>query len=903
MSTDIQTRKAIYVLSTHWDREWYESFQYYRFRLVQLLDRVLDGLEDGRLKGPFTTDGQAIILEDYLEIRPEREEQIKRFAKEGKLVIGPWYVLPDEFLISGESHIRNIRQGRETARSYGTEPSNAGFICDLFGHISQMPQIFKGFGIETALLWRGLNLFGKRNLVWKGADDTETVAFKFANYGYCDFTFAVRDGDKFEVRFDRDDKEKKLTEYLKSESDNTEIDTLLLFDGGDHQEWDQQLYEVISDRLGKEQDGVEITHGSLDDYAKELLSQRDRITTRFEGELREPGKVFKESSHQIHGVLSSRVWIKQQNTLCQSLLTQWAEPTGILAELALDRSYPHGYLNVAWKTLIQNHPHDSICGCSIDQVHKDMIYRFDQSREIADRITIDATKKVAASIEGDIEDKEVRMTVFNPLTSAYKGTAEFTLEIPEDYPKFGEFFGFEPKPAFRIFDSNGKEVPYQRTSQHADRLRFRIWDAKFPEPYKVHEIGVSLPVEIPATGYQTFTIKPGEENIPTRHPEDKGLAVSERAMENEDLYVRIENNGTLTIKDKRNGEVYSDVLVFEDRADIGDGWFHGVAVNDQKIYSTAAASDVALIENGPMVSTFRIRTTMNIPEDFDFQSMRRSERRVPLVIDSYVSLRPGTDYVEVKTDINNNAKDHRVRMQAATGCSAKTYFTDTPFDVVERDIELDPQNHEYMELQVETVPQQNFCVVNDGKRGLAVISTGLMETCVRDLENKPVALTLYRSTRRTVNTNGEPDGQILGPQSFSYLIKPIVKSFNRRELYRDAQLLEGTLRSVYIVKEDQEIHRQKKALPTSGSLIDVEGDAVVTSFYKAGDGYELRLFNPEPWKIDSTINLGDFATGLKNVEMVDFESNPVGDSKQAIKGNSITISLTKKQIMTLRLTK
>ena len=100
-STTTATKlRAHYVLSTHWDREWYQSFQNFRYQLVRLLDRVIAGLEDGRLRGPFQTDGQAIILEDYLEIRPDRREQLQRLARAGKLVIGPWYVLPDEVLVS-----------------------------------------------------------------------------------------------------------------------------------------------------------------------------------------------------------------------------------------------------------------------------------------------------------------------------------------------------------------------------------------------------------------------------------------------------------------------------------------------------------------------------------------------------------------------------------------------------------------------------------------------------------------------------------------------------------------------------------------------------------------------------------------------------------------------------------
>lgn len=129
-------RNVHYVLSTHWDREWYQTFQNYRYRLVKLFDHLIEGWQDGRLQGPFQTDGQFIILEDYLEIRPERRKQVDQLVREGKFVLGPWYVLPDEFLVSGESLVRNLRMGREKTRAFGVEPSNAGFLCDMFGHNS-----------------------------------------------------------------------------------------------------------------------------------------------------------------------------------------------------------------------------------------------------------------------------------------------------------------------------------------------------------------------------------------------------------------------------------------------------------------------------------------------------------------------------------------------------------------------------------------------------------------------------------------------------------------------------------------------------------------------------------------------------------------------------------------------
>ena len=339
--------RAHYVLSTHWDREWYQTFQNYRYQLVRLLDRVLSALEDGRLVGPFQTDGQAIILEDYLEIRPDRRAQIDRLAQAGKLVIGPWYVLPDEFLVSGESLLRNIRLGRALARFYGTTPSQAGFVCDLFGHNSQMPQIFAGFGIHAGLIWRGLNHIQTRHVRWRGADGTELIAYRFPGGGYCDYTFKVRHAREYRLAPSKERVADDMQNYLEFEAEHTEVDPILLFDGGDHEEWDEGVYNGLLHYRAQGNEDFEVVHTSLDAYLSEVLEQAGRIGTVVEGELREPGRFYDDQQWVIPGVLSSRVWIKQENAACETLLTAWAEPTAVTAYLLADKEIPTGFLDVA----------------------------------------------------------------------------------------------------------------------------------------------------------------------------------------------------------------------------------------------------------------------------------------------------------------------------------------------------------------------------------------------------------------------------------------------------------------------------------------------------------------------------------------------------------------------------
>lgn len=906
-------RTAHYVLSTHWDREWYQNFQDYRSRLVRLLDNILKGMDTGELRGPFQTDGQAILLEDYLEIRPEKRALVEQRAKEGKLVIGPWYVLPDEFLVSGESIIRNIRMGRQIARDYGTEPSKAGFACDLFGQISQLPQLFAGFGIPGGFIWRGINLLGKRHVLWTGADGTVLPCYRFGITGYCTYSFLVRrSADKELYDFDPVKHPKFLSDFVELESNETEVDPILLFDGGDHLEWDPQDYKVLMRAADDRSLPCDIVHSSLDRYLDDMLAQKDKIATRYDGEMREPGLHQAKPDFQwlIPGVLSSRVWIKQANAECENLLCRWAEPFNTLASHLLKREYPAGFLGVAWKWLIQNHPHDSICGCSIDEVHEAMKFRFMQSKQIAERQTTDALMAIGAQITGDIPDNEVRVVLFNPAPRPFQETAEVLLEIPKEWGNFNEFFGYEPKPAFRIYDTDGKEIPYQRIAQRKDRSRYRTWPTRFSAGWDITEVAVSLPVSIPALGYTTLTLREGEktrENPPfnpvaltTRHPDTPGMATSERSMENGHLRVVIGPNGSLTLTDKRSGQTYERLMTYEDIADNGDGWFHGPAVNDQAFTSTASAAEVALVHDGPMLTTFRVRTAFRVPARLDRKDNTRSTEMADLIIDSRISLRPGGERLEVETTVDNNVEDHRLRVLLPSGADTDTYISDTPFDVVERKIALRQDNHVYRELETEAKPQQGFTAVFDKSRGLAVVSTGLYETAIRDRAERTLALTLLRGVSKTPFTLGEPNGQVPGKHSFRYWIVPLTGEPDRATLFAYAGQVAAGLRAVHIRKDDIKRHREFDAtLEATGGLLSVDPPLVLTSVRRVGEATEVRMFNPTDRPARARIRS---ATTVRSAGLVDLESRPRGEAGLKIDQNSnIELPVGPKQIRTVSL--
>ncbi len=895
-------RRAHYVLSTHWDREWYQPFQHYRHRLVHLLDGILDGLLSGELQGPFTCDGQAIILDDYLEVRPERADAVRQLVASGKLIVGPWYVLPDEFLVSGEALIRNLRLGREIARRMGGEPSNAGFVCDIFGHNSQMPQILAGFGIPMAFIWRGVNENGKRLARWVGADGTEVLAYRFESRGYSSYAGAVRGSFEHggELEPDPEEIDERLDAFLTELLQQTETDSVLLFDGGDHQEWDRHAYRVLATRLHAPSSVAEFVHTSLDEFSAEALAQRERVSTVHHGELREPGRWTNDRDSQwlIPGVLSSRMPLKQANAACQALLCHWAEPLATLAAQALHESYPQGFLDVAWRWLLQNQPHDSICGCSIDQVHDDMRYRFSQCQQIGTRLRDESARTLAANVSSPMPEDSLRVVLFNPLPRPVEQIVDLTLQTPSSWATFNEFFGFEPKPAFRICDTTGQELPYQRLSQLMNQPKTRITTVRFPESYLTNDVGVAVPVSLPAMGYTTLTISQDATGAPTRHPQTPNLVSSERSLENEYMSVTVNPNGSIEMLDKRTGVHYERLLTFEDAADIGDGWYHGQAVNDQVVSSTGSAAEVAVVADGPQLGALSVRTQLRLPAEFDWLNMGRGRRYETLALDSRIILRRGARHIEVETKVDNTVQDHRLRVLLPTGASTETFWTDTPFDAVERPIALRTDNHLYRELEVEGKPQQSWSAVWDGARGLAVIAQGLPEVAVRDQCDRPIALTLYRSTRRTVGTAGEPGGQLLQPIVCRYWVAPLASAPDPVELSEMGITINTGVHVVQLTHDDLPKHRPKTTLAPTLSALTLDGAAVLTSLRQVGDAVELRLSNLHTQSERLRIVLGPPLQHLRRATLVDLEGHALG-APWALDGGVCELTLGPKKIVTI----
>ncbi|MFN2128136.1 MAG: glycoside hydrolase family 38 C-terminal domain-containing protein, partial [Anaerolineales bacterium] len=306
------------------------------------------------------------------------------------------------------------------------------------------------------------------------------------------------------------------------------------------------------------------------------------------------------------------------------------------------------------------------------------------------------------------------------------------------------------------------------------------------------------------------------------------------------------------------------------------------------------------IQNGPFQATILLRLNLFVPEKFDFKHMYRSEKKIPLAIEHYLTLRKGQDYLEVETFVENTAQDHRLRILFPSGAKTDTYLADSAFDVVERAITLRADNHLYREMEVETKPQQSWTAVFDEQRGLAVISSGLLESAVRDLPDRTLALTLLRSTKKTVGTVGEPGGQEQGRLNFRYWILPIHGSPDRTRLCEMGQQVSNGLKFAQMQPEDVHIYTTDPILPPKASFLCLEGPAVITSLQWVNDGLEVRMFNPLMKTSQNMIRIKNWPEKVQKfqwVQPVNFESSPQGDRKSI----NQAVELEPKQILTVRL--
>jgi len=354
---------------THWDREWYEPFSVFSARLVEMMDTLLDLADRGFPH--FHLDGQTAIFDDYLAIRPEREPDVRRHVREGRISAGPWVAQMDEFLTSGESHVRNLEMGLARARELG-RALEIGYMPDQFGHIGQMPQVLRLGGIERAVVWRGVPRGVDRDAFWWESPDGSRVLTEYMAFGYFNAEIEGRS-------FDRIDDPEELAGAMETAVERQRSfmasDRMLVMLGYDHAGPDATFPE----RLEATRPHLRTVDADVGGLAEHLETQRMLLDPPvWRGELRSSAR-----AHLLPNVYSARVHQKRERGRVEALLERYAEP---LAAQAPGFGWPQEELDRAWTLLFWNGAHDSACGCSHDQVALDVDARFAEVRTIAEDV-------------------------------------------------------------------------------------------------------------------------------------------------------------------------------------------------------------------------------------------------------------------------------------------------------------------------------------------------------------------------------------------------------------------------------------------------------------------------------------------------------------------------------------
>ena len=566
-------KTTVHIIShSHWDREWYLPFEKHRMHLVELVDAILEKFETDENYRSFFLDGQTIALDDYLEIRPEKREQVKKYVREGRLWTGPWYILQDEFLTSGESCVRNLLTGMESAKKYG-KLSHVGYFPDAFGNAGQMPQVLKQAGMEAIAFGRGVKPVGLNNEVkggqyestfsemnWQSQDGSSLPGILFANWYNNGMEIPV---DEAEAKAYWDERLEKARKYAGTSQ-------LLFMNGCDHQPVQKNFAQAI-ETARKLYPEIEFIHSDFETYAKAVKAEMTEQTSTVVGEL-----ISQETDGRwtLVNTCSANADLKIANRKGESALERQAEPAYAVASI-LGAVYPEDLFSYSWKKLMQNHPHDSICGCSVDEVNREIEARFAKSLQVAEELYKNGLHLIADQIDtkfvtSDDGKKQITFAVFN--FSGWKKTQVITVELDakriyENLTQSWNELEGESFPEFALYDVSGNKVN-AKIERKTTAFGYDLPDDRFRQPYMAQRVQVTFEAEdVPAIGYQVYVLKEAEESLSTDTHElietstETTEATSkdkEFVMENENVFVRINLDGSFDLTDKKTGHTFEN---------------------------------------------------------------------------------------------------------------------------------------------------------------------------------------------------------------------------------------------------------------------------------------------------------------------------------------------------------
>ncbi|MBY8879970.1 alpha-mannosidase [Actinacidiphila acidipaludis] len=687
---------AVFVPHFHWDREWYEPFQVFRHRLVTALDTVLDTAEahpDFR----FTVDGQMAAVEDYLEMRPEQRDRVAALVADGRLAVGPWLILLDEFLCSGETIVRNLQMGWAAAQDLGGA-MRIGYLPDMFGHVAQMPQILARAGIEHAALWRGVpGTVDGHAFRWRAPDGSE-VRTEFLFDGY---------DNGLDVLLVPEHIGRALGDYAEMTAGRWGGDPVLAMAGTDHNAPDPRLTEWLHRASSDERP---IVLATLEEYIRDHV--RDETTAVVTGELRSHVR-----GNILPGVLSVRLGLKQRMAIAERTVDH-AERAG-----ALWGGHPGTpFLTLAWHKIIESTAHDSVVGSGTDETCEQVEARLAEAAQAARAVRDAALALPAARVPSDAH------LVANPLPFARTAQIEVDVVAPADGGVLAataadgslhpvqlvseaptvlsdelmdasqvervlrrihrrELFGrlidsYELTPGSLVFHL--AEVP---SSGAFDLLilRRKVAEAVAAHPGQWRVLTLEearatalAPVHVPASGLASVRVTTAER---APEPAFNPATAAGRTLANGLVEVAVAADGTLDVTGA-DGTVLRGLGRLVDGGDRGDSYNYGPPAEDVLV-SEPTEVTVEVLEEGPLRARTRVTRVYPWPAALSADRDVRSARTVPTPVETLVELRAGEPFVRLTTSFLNRSADHRLRLhvplpEPVAGSAAAGQFAVTP---------------------------------------------------------------------------------------------------------------------------------------------------------------------------------------------------------------------------------
>ncbi|MFW9952110.1 MAG: glycosyl hydrolase-related protein, partial [Candidatus Thorarchaeota archaeon] len=839
----------------------------------------------------------------------------------------PMYILPDEFLVSGESLIRNLLIGHHIAKKFG-RVMKAGYIPDPFGHIAQLPQILQGFEIPSVLFWRGFgNEFEDLDLniefKWNSPEKASSIIgiFLMQSYGsVADLKLTSKSGIYKSALH-------KIKRVVTRFEEYTATPFVLLNSGSDHHEAKSEIPALVKQWNELYPDKI-LEQNDFEYYVDKVLTYKPNMKS-FQGELR-GGKY----AHLLSGVFSARMWIKQRNTAIEYLYEKYTEPISAIT-WALDKYrkflYPKNYILTGLKWLIKNHPHDSICGCSIDQVHDEMDTRFDWAEQIGNEIFKNTIIYLYDLISIDNDENKIPIIVFNPLPWKRRDLAYFNIIANTKKT------GFKSPENFKIIDSNGTNIPYQFV-QCEEEPRYRV----------VYSISFycSFLAEVPSCGYKVYYIIPEEKPDEIDLTENQ-LKLGINRIENQFYLIDVNLKGQISVLDKSSASLYENICFFEDVGDWGDEYdFSGPLENQTDLKFTS--EDLNIMEILPFIDgltqkTLKIRANLNLPASLSEDRYIRDEYLVSNLIDIYITLYKDIKRIDLKIVLENASKDHRIRLLFPSKIKSKKVYCDGHFYVNPRNIEL-PESNNWAQKPLPTNHQKDFISVSDNSRTFSVLNKGLpeYEAIINNDGTITLAVTLLRciewlsrhdfASRRNnagpdLNT---PKAQCIGKHTFELSLvieenKPDWltsethirgKEFNNPFYVIAPSIMNTSIRASNkivlkpfgIISYFSTPERQSflPYLPSELSFLDIDNNHIVISALKKAeesDDLIVRFYNISPKTEEAKISFCNFLQ-IQHIEIVNFlEEKPVSEIKAILKfktGNAFTLIMEPHVITTVK---